>query len=95
MPSIVLTIIVAIVAIGVGALLGFVLRKNYGEKQLDSARDSASHIVADAEKQAETLRKEAVIEAKDEVFTLRAEAETEAKERRREITAMENRLLQR
>jgi ribonuclease Y len=89
------TVIIAIVAIAVGVLLGFVLRKNFGEKQLDKARDSAGRIVADAEKQAETLRKEALLEAKDEVFRLRAEAEAEAKERRKEVTALEGRLLQR
>jgi len=90
-----ITIIVAIVAIAAGVALGIVLRKNFGEKQLDNARDSAGRIVADAEKQAETLRKEALLEAKDEVFRLRAEAETEAKERRKEITGLESRLLQR
>jgi ribonuclease Y len=95
MPAIAVTIIVAIVAIGIGVLLGTYLRKNFGEKQLENARSSAGRIVADAEKQAETLRKEAVLEAKDEVFKLRADAETEAKERRKEVTALESRLMQR
>jgi ribonuclease Y len=88
-------VMIAILAIAAGVALGFVLRKNFGEKQLDKARDSAGRIVADAEKQAETLRKEALLEAKDEVFRLRAEAEAEAKERRKEVTALESRLLQR
>ncbi len=88
-------VMIAIVAIAAGVALGFVLRKNFGEKQLDKARDSAGRIVADAERQAETLRKEALLEAKDEVFRLRAEAEAEAKERRKEVTALESRLLQR
>jgi len=95
MPDVVTIVIVAIVAIGAGALLGFYLRKTFGEKQLDAARSSAGRIVADAEKQAETLRKEAVLEAKDEVFKIRAEAEAEAKERRKELTALETRLMQR
>jgi len=95
MPPYLTTSLVALLAIGAGVLLGFYLRKNFGEKQLENARESAGRIVKEAEKQAETLRKEAVIEAKDEVFRLRAEAETEAKERRKEITALENRLLQR
>jgi ribonuclease Y len=90
-----LLIIIAIVAIGVGVLLGFVLRKNFGESELKASRESAAHIVSDAERQAETLRKEAVIEAKDEVFKMRAEAEAEAKERRKDLTALENRLMQR
>jgi ribonuclease Y len=95
MPDVVTIVIVAIVAIGAGALLGFYLRKTFGEKQLDAARSSAGRIVADAEKQAETLRKEAVLEAKDEVFKIRADAEAEAKERRKELTALETRLMQR
>jgi ribonuclease Y len=92
---VVIDIVIAIIAIGVGILLGFYLRKNFGEKQLESARTNAGLIVADAEKQAETLRKEAVLEAKDEVFQLRADAEAEAKERRKEVTALETRLMQR
>jgi len=92
---VVIDIVIAIIAIGVGILLGFYLRKNFGEKQLENARNSAGRIVADAEKQAETLRKEAVLEAKDEVFQLRADAEAEAKERRKEVTALETRLMQR
>jgi ribonuclease Y len=95
MPDLLLTVVIAIVAIGAGVLLGFYLRKNFGEKQLENARESAGRIVADAEKQAETLRKEAVIEAKDEVFRLRAEADVEAKERRKELATLETRLLQR
>ena len=95
MPDVVTIVIVAIVAIGAGALLGFYLRKTFGEKQLDAARSSAGRIVADAEKQAETLHKEAVLEAKDEVFKIRADAETDAKERRKELTALETRLMQR
>jgi len=95
MPDVVTIVIVAIVAIGAGALLGFYLRKTFGEKQLDAARSSAGRIVADAEKQAETLRKEAVLEAKDEVFKIRADAEADAKERRKELTALETRLMQR
>ena len=95
MPDVVTIVIVAIVAIGAGALLGFYLRKTFGEKQLDAARSSAGRIVADAEKQAETLRKEAVLEAKDEVFKIRGDAEADAKERRKELTALETRLMQR
>jgi ribonuclease Y len=90
-----LIIVIVLVAIGAGVLLGLVLRNTFGRGQLDKARESAQHILKDAERQAETLRKEAIIEAKDEVFKLRADAETEAKERRRDLTALETRLMQR
>jgi ribonuclease Y len=85
----------AFIALVVGIALGFVIRKVFIEGQESRARATAERIVLDAEKQAETLKKEAVLEAKDEVFSLKAEAETEAKERRKDLTALETRLMQR
>jgi ribonuclease Y len=85
----------AFIALVVGVALGFMLRKYLSEGRDGRARASAERIVADAEKQAETLKKEALLEAKDEVFRLKAEAETEAKERRKDLTALESRLMQR
>ncbi|HEX9094411.1 MAG TPA: Rnase Y domain-containing protein, partial [Coriobacteriia bacterium] len=85
----------ALIALVVGTALGFVLRKVYSESRDSRARLTAERILADAEKQAETLKKESLLEAKDEVFRLKAEAETEAKERRKDLTALETRLMQR
>jgi ribonuclease Y len=85
----------AFIALVVGIALGFVIRKVFIEGQDSRARATAERIVADAEKQAETLKKEALLEAKDAVFSLKAEAETEAKERRKDLTALETRLMQR
>jgi ribonuclease Y len=75
--------------------LGFVIRKVLIEGQDSRARATAERILTDAEKQAETLKKEAILEAKDEVFRMKADAETEAKERRKDLTALETRLMQR
>jgi ribonuclease Y len=85
----------AFIALIAGLALGFVIRKVFIEGQDSRARMTAERIVTDAEKQAETLKKEALLEAKDEVFSLKAEAETEAKERRKDLTALETRLMQR
>jgi ribonuclease Y len=85
----------AFIALIAGLALGFFIRKVFIEGQDSRARMTAERIVTDAEKQAETLKKEAILEAKDEVFSLKAEAETEAKERRKDLTALETRLMQR
>ncbi|MDO8915235.1 MAG: ribonuclease Y [Coriobacteriia bacterium] len=85
----------AFIALVAGTALGFFIRKVFIEGQDSRARMTAERIVTDAEKQAETLKKEAILEAKDEVFSLKAEAETEAKERRKDLTALETRLMQR
>jgi ribonucrease Y len=84
-----------IIAAVVGIALGFAINRFLVQNRTASSREAAERIVQDAEKQAETLRKEAVIEAKDQVFRLKQEAETEAKERRKELSALETRLGQR
>jgi ribonuclease Y len=78
-----------------GVLVGLAITRFIVTGKAQQARDTAERVLADAEKQAETMKKEKLLEAKDEVFQLRAQAETEAKERRKEITALEGRLLQR
>ncbi|MDF1542461.1 MAG: ribonuclease Y [Anaerosomatales bacterium] len=85
----------AIIAAIVGIALGYALNRFLVQNRTASSREAAERIVQDAEKQAETLRKEAVIEAKDQAFRLKQEAETEAKERRKELSALETRLAQR
>ena len=54
----------------------------------------AKAIVEDAEKQAETKRKEGVIEAKEEALRIKNEAENELKERRNEVSRLERRAVQ-
>ncbi|MDO8986781.1 MAG: ribonuclease Y [Coriobacteriia bacterium] len=59
------------------------------------AAEDAARLVNEAEKQAESLKREALIEAKDQILHMKQEAEVEAKERRKEITALETRIGQR
>ncbi len=89
------TVVVGIVATVVGAALGFAIYRFLIKDRTVRAAENADRIVREAEKQAETLKKEALIEAKDQIFKMKAEAEAESKERRKEVTALENRLVQR
>lgn len=89
------TVLYIIASLIVGVLAGLAITRYIVTGKAQQARDTAERVLADAEKQAETMKKEKLLEAKDEVFQLRAQAETEAKERRKEITALEGRLLQR
>ena len=82
-------------ALAVGIALGMLLRRKLAEARLSTSRQAAEIIVAEAEKQAEIIRKEAVIQTKDAVFQAKAEWEGEAKELRRELQSQEKRLLQR
>jgi ribonuclease Y len=89
------TVLIAVIALLVGGLVGFFVRRSFVESRTARAHETAERIVGDASKQAETAKKEALVEAKDQVFQMRAEAEQEVKERRKELVATENRLIQR
>lgn len=60
-----------------------------------AARSTAELITEDAKKEAETLKKEALLEGKEENHKLRTEIENELRGRRAELQKSENRLLQR
>ena len=81
----------------VGAIaffLGVQYRKKVAEAELGSAEEEAKRIVSDAIKNAESKKKEALVEAKDEIHKMRTDAERELKERRSEVQRMERRAQQ-
>lgn len=88
-------VILAIIAIVVGVVGGYYLRKSVHERKLDAAKYTAAGVLAEAKKQAETATKEALLEAKEDSHKYRAEVETELKERRAEVQKQEDRLIQR
>jgi ribonuclease Y len=87
-------IIALIVMIPISIGIGFALRKRIAEKLIGSAEFKAKEIMLEADKSAEGLKKEKLIEAKEEVHQIRNELEKETKERRAEIQRMEKRVLQ-
>ncbi|WP_137601591.1 ribonuclease Y [Paucilactobacillus nenjiangensis] len=90
-----LSIVLAAIAIVVGGAIGYFVRKSTYEQKVDQARNSAEGIISSAKKDAETAKKEAIIEAKEESHQYRASIEEELKERRSELQKQEDRLLQR
>ncbi|WP_432355038.1 ribonuclease Y [Sporosarcina sp. A2] len=90
-----ITIISALLGLIVGAVVMFLYNKNVNESKVTGAKHSAATIVEEAKREAEALKKEALLEAKDENHKLRVEAETDIRERRSELQKQENRLLQR
>ena len=94
MAPIVLNVIIAACGLLVGALIGYIYRKNIGEKAIGSAEQKAKNLILDAENKSETMKKEAILEAKEEAHRLRSEAERDARERRAEIQRSERRLIQ-
>lgn len=94
MTEIIIKIVVAAVALAIGALIGYIYRKNVGEKAIGSAEQKARNLILDAENKSESMKKEAILEAKEEAHRLRSEAERDARERRAELQRSERRLIQ-
>jgi ribonuclease Y len=81
----------AIVALLVGAAVGYVIRKNWAQKQIGSIEELAERKA----KEAESKAKEIIVEAKDKAAQVLLEAKNEEKEARAQVTALEHRLLER
>lgn len=83
-----------LVGLLVGGAAGFLLRQYWLERRNRLLQEKADSIVADARKEAETIKKEAILQAKDSLFQMKAEFEKETKETRKELQGLEKRILQ-
>ena len=91
------TIVACVVAILITAvvtwLISSVYRKQVYEKKIGSAEDRVKEIIDEAEKTAETKKREALLEAKEENLKAKNELEKETRERRAELQRSERRLV--
>ncbi len=86
----------ACVAVGaaVSVPVALAIHNSRVKKDLKSAENRAKTVVDEATKEAEQLKKSAIIEAKEEILRQKNESEREIKERRSEITKSEKRISQ-
>ncbi|ULQ56449.1 ribonuclease Y [Flavihumibacter rivuli] len=94
MDSTILALIAAVIGLGVGIVAGkFIFAKNTQQK-IQEAELQAQKIVSDAQVQAETMKKEKMLEAKERFVQLKAEHDKEVMERNRKLGDSENRIKQ-
>src|SRR5437763_7555872 len=77
----------------VGGVAGAIVSGLYRTSRLKAAQRTRQHLLADAQREAEALRREAQIEAREQAIKLRAEIEAEVQERRGQVLKVEERLL--
>ena len=77
-----------------GAILGWMIRWLYARFQLAAAEQKAERIKRDAVKEAESQKKEILVEAKDQIIRDRNQQEREIRERRAELQRYERRVQQ-
>jgi len=86
--------VVGVVALAVGVAVGFLVRKAVAQSQALSAEAKSRQLVLEAEREAERLTREALVQAKDEIGALRREADEDLRPRREEVKRQEERLVQ-
>jgi ribonuclease Y len=94
MDSTILVVIAAVIALVVGIVAGKFLFKANTEQKLQEAENQAKKIISDAQLQAETLKKEKMLEAKEKFVQLKAEHDKEVLDRNRKLGDAENRIKQ-
>lgn len=90
-----IAVLCAAAALLLGVFIGFVIRKSVAEKKIGTAEEYAKKIVDDAQRRAESINKEKLLEVKEETHRLRNECEKEIREKKQESQAKEKRLNQR
>ena len=78
-----------------GVVIGYFIVNNLLTKKQQQARTSAEHIISEAEKEAENLKKEKLLQAKEENQNLKEAFDNEINSQRDDLKAYENRLIQR
>jgi len=95
---IMISIILVLVAGGIGYVFGNVLRKKSSDSLVANAEGLAAKMIEDAKRQTEVMAMEASIQAKDAVYQAKEELEKqfeqESRDKRRDLQALEKRLQQ-
>ena len=88
----ILTIVAAVLALLVGAALGYVLQSRATTKRIGDADELAKRIVEEARKEAQAQKKEILLQGQDDLYNQKRELENEFKEREREVKNRERKL---
>ena len=95
MTSILITIGITLLAIVLGAFIGFLVRKRFAESKIEIAEETSKKVLERAKKEAGTIKKEAHLQAKEDLYKAKADFEKETRDRRLELHDLEKRMVQR
>ncbi|MEK6599324.1 MAG: ribonuclease Y [Deltaproteobacteria bacterium] len=85
--------LIAIAGILIGLAAGYLIRKKTTVVNIEAAKSLAESIVAEAQKEAGTIKKEASLQAKDKLYQSKIELDKDTRERRQELQNLEKRLV--
>ena len=88
------TILIGVLAFVAGGLFAYWIKGKALAQKQRAAEEEAQRIVSGAERQADTLVKEAELEAKDRLLKMKSDFDSDTKETRRSLNQKERRLLE-
>jgi len=88
----ILYLIVAVGGVFLGLLIGLIIRNQKSKKTMDKTMAEAKQILNKAKADAESLKKEKILQAKERFLELKSEHEKVILEREKNIVSVENRL---
>lgn len=95
MDILVVGLISVVATIALGFVLGNIIARRKLEKKEQDAQEKAKLILKEAEIQAETLKKDRILEAKEKLLKMKQEFEEEANRKKNQIIANEQKIKQR
>ena len=72
-----LFVIGIVIAAVIAFFIGYIVRKKIAEAKISSAEEASKKILEDAYKEADSKKREALVEAKEEVLKMKNEGEKE------------------
>jgi len=85
-------LIIIFASIVVVAVLGYFLREGVSRKRLDSSENLSARIIDEAKKEAETIKKESILQARENLLKASAEFEKDTSGKKTELDNLERRL---
>jgi ribonuclease Y len=80
---------IVLLCCGASFFIGWYLNAKSGENRMNSAKEQARRVLADAEKEAETLKREKLLEVKDEWYQKKKEFDSDIQSKRAKLQAQE------
>jgi len=76
------------------AVAGYFLHRFVAEQRSRGAAKKAETLIADAQKRAQEITREATVQIKNELYEMRRDFENQTRDRKKELSALERRLIQ-
>ncbi len=87
-----LFVLVILMAIIAGIVIGFILKQLFAAKKIKSSESLAARIVEESKKEAETIKKEAILQVKENLLKMKADFDRETKDRKNDLDGLEKRI---